>query len=252
MYRVDGEIGRFEFRMFDVKDVNSQIVFKGTELFPFRKGKQWYQSCGFKEIALLSGAVQRSYRETANILNRIRYQEEGGTPLNTLRDGAESEGLKVIDFLEKKSVRVLSEHGFDVQGSPQKDCALVKEIVNSCPSTLGKDVIFSALEEVCEDMVKREMSPEMIEKVREKALAGIYEEPEETTNIYIDDVGVKEQKAHRKNEDNQWAKHEEKGKRPTVQNTVARVEHKGKGFTLTGRSTMQVLRFVLVFCLKTS
>ena len=250
MYRVDGEIGRFEFRMFDVKDVNSQIVFKGIELFPFRKGKQWYQTCGFKEIALLNGVVQRSYRETANILNRIRYQEEGGTPLNTLRDGAESEGLKVIDFLVKKSVRVLSEHGFDVQGTPQKDCVVQKEVENSSHCTVGKDEISRALKEVCEDMVNREMSPEMIEKVKEKALAGIYEEPEETTNIYIDDVGVKEQKAHRKNEDNQWAKHEEKGKGPTVQNTVARVEHNGKGFTLTGRSTMQVLRFVLCFLLE--
>lgn len=155
--------------MFDVKEVNSQIVFKGTELFPFRKGKQWYQTCGFKEIALLNGAVQRSYRGTVNIVNRVRRQEKGGTPLNTLRDGAESEGLKVIDFLEKKSDRVLCEHGFDEQGSPQKDCVVHKEVKTSSPTTFAKDEISSALEEVCDDMVKREMSPEMIAEVKKKS-----------------------------------------------------------------------------------
>ena len=91
-------------------------MFEGRSLFPFRQGKQWYQTCGFKEMVVLNGAAQRSYRETVRVFNHIRRQESGGTALNTLRDGAEAEGLKVIDFLQNKSQRILREHGFDAQG----------------------------------------------------------------------------------------------------------------------------------------
>ena len=119
-YRVDGEIGRFEFSVFDVKAGEGSVVFEGRSLFPFRQGKQWYQTCGFKEMVLLNGAAQRSYRETVKVYNHIRRQESGGTALNTLRDGAEAEGLKVIDFLESKSQRILREHGFDAQGVPER------------------------------------------------------------------------------------------------------------------------------------
>ncbi len=47
------------------------------------------------------------------------------------------------------------------------------------------------------------------------------------------------------------AKEAIKDKRPMVQNTVARVEHNDKGFTLTGRSVIEVLIFMLnnkLFC----
>ena len=67
-------------------------------MFPVRIGRQWYQTSGFKELALVIGAAQRSYRQITHVFNRSRYQEVGGTPLNTLRDGAQAEGLKVLDF----------------------------------------------------------------------------------------------------------------------------------------------------------
>jgi hypothetical protein len=70
-----------------------------------RQGRQWYQTWGFKELALLDGAAQRSYRQTVEGLNRWRCQLEGGTPLNTLRDSAEAEGAVVLNGGVQRWVR---------------------------------------------------------------------------------------------------------------------------------------------------
>ena len=89
-------MGRFTFALFDVIDADERGVFEGRCLLPSRQGRQWYQTCGFKELALVDGAAQRSYRQTVMGLNRWRRQLAGGTPLNTLRDGAEAEGAAVL------------------------------------------------------------------------------------------------------------------------------------------------------------
>lgn len=52
-YRVDGEIGRFEFGVYDIKSQDDKTVFDGSRAFPFRSGVQWYRTCGFKEMALI-------------------------------------------------------------------------------------------------------------------------------------------------------------------------------------------------------
>lgn len=78
-------MGRFTFALFDVIDTEERPVFESRCLLPPRQGRQWYQTWGFKELALLHGAAQRSYRQTMEGLNRWRRQPEGGTPLNTLR-----------------------------------------------------------------------------------------------------------------------------------------------------------------------
>lgn len=125
---MDGEVGRFTFKTYDVIGEDHKARFEGIEMFPHRRGREWYQTGGFKEIALLCGAAQRSYRQTTQGFNRSRHQESGGTPLNTLRDGARAEGLKVIEFLTRKSQRVLQEHGFDPRGVPGSDCAAIQQI----------------------------------------------------------------------------------------------------------------------------
>jgi hypothetical protein len=84
-YRVDGEVGRFEFETFDVRDTLGRIVFHGFDANPIRTGKQWHQTAGFKENAILRGVLDRSYRKTVIAFNIQRRQVKGGTPLNTLR-----------------------------------------------------------------------------------------------------------------------------------------------------------------------
>ncbi len=229
-------------------------MFEGTSLFPSRQGKQWYQTSGFKEMAILNGAAQRSYRETVRVFNRLRRQERGGTALNTLRDGAEAEGLKVIDFLERKSQRILRAHGFDAQGVPERQFPERGQTADTTPGVLEPESVSRGLNTVCQAMQKREMSEEAVVEVREKAAERLYENPDETVHIYLDDVGVKEQKEHRTDKAHQDPVEvclpPQKNQRPSVQNTVARIEHSGKGLTLTGKGVLQVLCFVLGFLLE--
>lgn len=250
---MDGEVGRFTFKTYDVKAKNHKTLFAGIGLFPTHKGRQWYPTSGFKEVALIYGAAQRSYRQTIKVFNHSRRQEVGGTPLNTLCDVTQAEGLKVLDFLTRKTESIFKEQGFNSQGLPEADCTVIKQIPDA--AYLEQEKLQPALTAVCEDMVKKGLSAEDIEKVQLTILANkAYEKAGQCVYVHIDDVGVKEQKQHRDKKDvakepdvNQ--KDATKDKRPTVQNTVARIEHTGKGFTLTGRSVAEILTFVLAFLL---
>jgi len=253
LYKVDGEIGRFEFKTYDVINRKKKTLFAGIAQFPEHKGRQWYPSRGFKEIALIYGASQRSYRQTINVLNRSRYQETGGTPLNTLRDVTETEGLKVLDFMSRKSEDILKKHAFSLSGVPELDCAIIEAI--SDVSLIEQVALQPALIAVCADMTKKGLSVEDIANVKKTIVDNkVYENPHQCVYVHIDDVGVKEQKEHRNKKDAAKVDFESqsepiKDKRPTVQNTVARIEHSGKGFTLTGRSVSEILRFTLAFLL---
>ena len=81
-YRVDGEIGRFEFDNYCEKS-------SGESLFSTLHGKEWYRTSGFKEIGFVHGTVEGSYRKTSDQINRMRHQE-GATPFRTLRDNTKS------------------------------------------------------------------------------------------------------------------------------------------------------------------
>jgi hypothetical protein len=250
---VDGEVGRFTFKTFDVKAKNNKTLFAGIGLFPTHKGRQWYPTSGFKEVALIYGAAQRSYRQTIKVFNHGRRQEVGGTPLNTLCDVTQAEGLKVLDFLTRKAESIFKEQGFNSQGLPEADCTVIKQIPDA--AYLEQEKLQPALTAVCEDMVKKGLSAEDIEKVQKTILANkAYEKAGQCVYVHIDDVGVKEQKQHRDKkgvakEPDVNQKNATKGQRPTVQNTVARIEHTGKGFTLTGRSVAEILTLVLAFLL---
>ena len=273
LYKVDGELGRFVFSTYDITSDEKEFRVNGFDMFPARQGREWHQTGGYKEMALLLGGARSSYRQTDQFLNRWRRQEIGGTPLNTLRDGAEAEGTKVLDFLDRQSQKILKDHDFDSQGAPQQDCALIEKI--PAPVYLEEKVLQPALTAVLEDMKKKGFDAEDMEKVKkfveasdvvetdvpdkddEKKAANLrenYEKVDQCVYISLDDVGVKKQKEHRSKEDSTEEPtaiqtDEKKGKRPMVQNTVARIEHNGSGFTLTGRNLAKVLVYVLGFLL---
>lgn len=236
-----------------MKGGNKKPIFAGIELFPPRKGRQYYPTSGFKEVALIYGAAQRSYRQTIKVFNHSRRQEVGGTPLNTLCDVTQVEGLKVLDFLTRKAESVFKKYGFNSQGIAEKNCTVIKEIPDAC--YFEQEKLQPAATAVYEDMIKKGLSAEAIEKVQKTLVNNTaYEKPEQCVYVHIDDVGVKEQKQHRDKKrvgQEPDVNHTEatKDKRPTVQNTVARIEHTGKGFTLTGRSVAEILVFVLAFLL---
>ena len=77
---------------------------------------------------MFSGVTQRSYRKTAANINRVRHQEMGGTPLNTLRDQSAREGSNVLNFLEKKTQQVLQSHEVDGNGHLPEESYLKKAL----------------------------------------------------------------------------------------------------------------------------
>ncbi len=162
-------------------------------------GPARYPTWGFKELALLTGATQCSYRKTADSLNRHRRQPMGGTPLNTLRDEAEAEGMAVLAFLDKESGRILKSQGFSAEGTPLPK-ATVSNAAESPPATFSREKVEEAWRKVEERMHEQQMSASHIEQAAQQQEA-VYEDPAETVNIHVDDVGVKEQKEQRETEE---------------------------------------------------
>ena len=254
-YRVDGEIGRFEFALYEVIDESKDVVCRAADYFPKRQPREWHKTEGFREEALCLEASQRSYRTNTAHLNRYRRQVQGGTPMRTLQDNAQKEGTRVLSFLDRHSESVLQSHGFDVQGQPPGP--VVAEVKAGTDRRLSTEEVNQGLTVVCQQMEVRGFSPEQISTVETQATEAVYEDPAHCVNVAIDDVTVKKQKAQRerpraaaseapapKSETPNAA-----SKRPKVANTVARIEQGAKSFTLSGSSLGQVLRFVLAFLL---
>jgi hypothetical protein len=85
------------------KDGEAPYNTVGT-VVPGQKGKEKYKTSGYKEISIIHGSVENSYRDTALLINRIRYQEEA-TPARTVADNTQREGEKLIDFIKHSTVK---------------------------------------------------------------------------------------------------------------------------------------------------
>jgi hypothetical protein len=189
------------------------------------KGKEFYRTIGFKEIAMIYGDTEKSYRKTVKLINRIRYQEQGGTPNRTLQENTEKEGRRLIDYIEEKSKRILKNNGFNEEG----EC-------------LSPPVAFAHTEAVT-------LADEMISQAAQKANLGDiaenpvpYEDPDHTVNISIDDVNVKKQKDVRKG-----CEDDEELKRKYVHNTIAHIAKGNKNYTLNGDGIKKVLCYLIAF-----
>ena len=262
-YRVEGEVGRFSIRLYEAVDAAGQRVGAGEGHFPKRQPREWHKTEGFREEALCLEASKRSYRDTVGHLNRYRRQVQGGTPVTTLQDNAQKEGTRVLNFLERHSELVLQAHGFDRQGRPSE--RVVAEVEAGVDRRCEAAVVEKQLTAVCQEMERRGFSPTQIGALRSRAAGAVYEDPGVCANVFIDDVDVKRQKAHRQrtqapmDEAVVASQAQENGtsavtrgasqSRPKVANTVARIEQGSKRFTLSGSRLEQVLRFVLAFLL---
>ena len=76
------------------------------------QGEEKYQTEGCKEIALIYGTVESSFRKTSALINRVRHQEEGGTPFRTVREAVEHEGSLRQEHLVQKSSAIFQDNSF--------------------------------------------------------------------------------------------------------------------------------------------
>jgi hypothetical protein len=228
-YRVEGEIGRITFDSYWVEPgAGKADAAKG--LFPTLHGKEWYRTTGFKEIGMVYGTVEDSYRKSSSLLNRVRHQADG-TPFRTLRENSEYEGRQIMAQMEQQAEEIFEEHGFTAEGVPTDsavDRSQQKLVV--WPKAQVRPVIEECAPE-----------PEWETEMTHNPVR--YEEPTRSTQVSLDDVNVKRQKSSRK------ADPEPEKKRKYAHNTVAHIGHEGNSYIINGYNVATVLHLVLAFLL---
>ncbi len=179
---------------------------------------------------MIYGDTEESYRKTTSLVNRIRYQAEGGTPYRTLQESTEKEGCKLNDYIEEKSKCILQHNGFTEDGvyHGHKVPAAENQVVR-----LSNEIVAKAVEKCTGD-------PSSRDEILNNPVP--YEDPENTVNISIDDVTVKKQKEARKELGGS-----EKTKCKYVHNTVVHVAKGNKSYTLNGHGIKAVLGYLMAF-----
>jgi len=228
-YRVDGEIGYFTFNTHRIESFGKLIFNTSKEIFSFLKGKELYRTQGFKEIAIVHGNLEQSYRDTQKLINRIRYQPDA-TKLSTLSDSTENEGMQLQVYMEQQTTKILDSNGFcPIDGTPSIDKSDLYQKQETI--TMSKNVVQEAFDS-CSKHV-----PKLKSAIENNPVP--YFDTNKTVNVSIDDVNVKKQKEHR-------VRHEKKDQK-YVHNTVLHLEHKQGSYILNGLGVNNVLRLSLAF-----
>jgi Uncharacterised protein family (UPF0236) len=200
-------------------------------LFVRLRGVEIYKTIGFKDIALIYGDTEKSYQKTARLINRIRYQEQGGTPSRTLHDCTEKEGREALSYIDQRARCILKENGFTEDGT--QDIKL--EYNRKRPVTLPKQLVLKTVDHCCQD---QEIN---VDAIFSNPVP--YENPENSTEISIDDVNVKKQEEFRPG-----GIKSERGKRKYIHNTIAHISKADAGkYVLNGPGTKNVLRLLTAF-----
>lgn len=226
---MDGEVGRFYFTTHRIEGDKGNYN-TAVDLFPVLKGKEWYRTVGFKEIAMILGDIENSYRKTTTLINRIRYQQVDGTPYRTLQANTEQEGAQLIDFLDKKTVDILRRHRFSEDGvyaGNREDLESIK------PQTLPEKNIKDAVVKLGNEYCPEELLSNPV----------CLEDPSSSVSISIDDVCVKKQNEERStvSGDNQGRKY--------VHNTVVRVDKDQSNYSMVGADIKGTLGYLMAFLL---
>lgn len=230
-YRVDGEIGRITFDTYWVEEIEETADEKAKCAFPTLHAQEWYRTTGFKEIALVYGSVEKSYRKTTALINRVRHQEDA-TPSRTLRENTEGEGQQIMAYMERQATTVLQEYGFTPHGAPTEAAT---DHSQQTLVTLPPEQVAPAIQACAPE-------PEWVAEMQNNPVS--YEDPAHSASVSLDDVCVKRQKATRKKSE------EPVEERKRVHNTIAHIAHTGKSYIINGQGVANVLRLVLAFLLR--
>jgi len=230
LYRVDGEVGRFEFTTHWMNQDGWCVYNTAREVFPPLGSKEWYPTHGFKELAMITGTTEKSYRKTTAYLNRFRHQQDDGTPMRTLREQTRREGEGLQQAIEHQADTLLETHHIPRSGILT---ALPQGLPIPVETTRESPLVVEALT-VCQTAAPEGAC------LKDNPVA--YEVPRTSVNVCLDDVGTKRQKAVRASSS---ATPEATESPKTVQHTVAHVEQAGRRYVLTGSGLMATLRVLI-------
>ena len=140
--------------------------------------------------------------------------------------------MKLLTHIEQKSILILHENEFNKEGKYQGnkvDYANVEPIVHSAEKIAGA---IAKCKDECDYPAEIKDNPVL------------YEKPDSSVNISIDDVNVKKQEENRIAGGNN-----EKRKRKYVHNTVVHIGKEGFSYLLNGYGIKSVLSYVIAFIL---
>jgi hypothetical protein len=167
------------------------------------------------------------------MINRVRYQQIGGTPYRTLQANTETEGAQLIDYLENKTDNILRRHRFTEDGTYKGD----PDAFGTCnPAVLPEQMINAAAERLNDEYSTSALLCNPV----------CFEDPAKSVNIAIDDVGVKRQSAQRRKDP---SASDQPTKRKYAHNTVARIDQSQQHYTLVGAGIKVALRYLIAFLL---
>lgn len=236
-YKVDGEIGRVEFKTHSLISENGEKIIFNTakDIFRTLMSKEWYRTECFNEI-VLDLVTDTTYRKAADRLNRIRWQENGGTPAKTLANIVEIEGKKIQRYISELADEILTKNNFCTEGMPNNE--LIKYGADEIAASIDKDLINTAIEQYNADKDNNL-------KIDLSEINSFIEAPEKTVNISFDDVSVKKQKENRNDE-------VKKEKREYVRNTIVHIEKEKNKYLLNAESTVLMIPILIAFLLHNS
>lgn len=228
---MDGEIGRFTFTTHNASHNGKSLYNTARDVFPVLHGVEVYKTIGFKDIAIIHGDTEKSYRNTTQLINRIRYQEQDGTPSRTLHECTEREGNEVLNHIGKKANSILAGNGFSTDG---KCLASKAEYASEQLATISKEQITAAID-------RCQQNANIVADTLSNPVP--YEDPQQSTNVAIDDVNVKKQEESRPG-----GRKPHRGARKYVHNSIAHISKNGDGsYVLNGHGIKNVLLFLIAF-----
>jgi len=201
-------------------------IIENTEgtLYPKMQPKESYRSIRYEELQLkLISEV--STRKTAELLNRIRMEEEGAKA-TTVRNQGEKAGKEMEKYIGNLTGETLIENDFSIEGKPNER------------------------EKYEEDKREYIEMPRIAEAGAEIDIKGAiylkdYENPEQSVNVSIDDVCTKAQKPNRPMGEN--TKRAKK-----INNTVVHIESEAGKYIVNSGKIKEALRTVICFLLRNS
>jgi len=181
---------------------------------------------------MIYGDTEKSYRKTAKLINRIRHQEQEGTPHCTLHECTEKEGENVLSCIEEKTSCILVENGFSEDGICQAGKA---DYNKDKPATIPKEQVIEAIDKCRQD------KDICVEDILSNSVP--YEDSGKSIKVAIDDVNVKKQEELRPG-----GRKPERGKRKYIHNTIAHIFKRDVGtYVLNGHGIKNVLLFLTAF-----
>ena len=200
--------------------------------------KQRLRSRSFCELNLRL-VSKLSYRETADVLNRVLHRDESvSVKTSTLEDWVESYGESLSEGYMSKAEEILDSYDID------KQSGIISEGASLPPSVLNPELPAVIGEKQARHLITEyNRGRDRMTKLKYDDLAsGIEEGPGKCCYISVDDIGVRFQKPERKGKC-------KKG-RSFIENTVIHIQAEGKQYTLTAIGMDKAFKLLVAFLLE--